>query len=283
MIRNPSVATTVQTQMPSHTELDRTPRSPRIKLFSPRLLPLLMGLALLALWYFQTRTPGQASFVLSSPQAVWDEFISMVNKGTFWTNLGTTLVQIALGLFLGVSVAFALGYAIARSRLLERMIGPYAVGFQAVPIIAIAPTLIILFGPGIATNSVICALIVFFPMLINTMVGMRSADPDLKQLMRSLHASRWQMFRYLELPAALPSLFGGLKISTTLAVIGAVVGEAINASAGLGFLIYSSRYAYKTAGVYVGIFTLTALALVLYEIVARIERAVLAWQRAGRS
>ncbi|RPI93091.1 MAG: ABC transporter permease subunit [Chloroflexi bacterium] len=163
---------------------------------------------------------------------------------------------------------------------MEGLLGPYAVGFQAVPIVAIAPVLIRFFGPGIATNSVIVALIVFFPMLVSTIVGMRSADPDLQALMRSLAATRWQTFTRLEVPSALPSLFGGLKVSTTLAVAASVVGEAISSTAGLGFLVYSSRYVFNPAGVLVGVITLTALALALYEVVARLERRLLAWQRA---
>jgi NitT/TauT family transport system permease protein len=249
----------------------------------PRLrwLPLLVGVLIIGLWYFQTRGEGGNSFVLASPGAVIDEFIRLLANGSLLRHIGTTLLEIALGFGAGVGLAFLLGYGIARNRFLEQLLGPYAVGFQAVPIVAIAPVLIRFFGPGLATNSVICGLIVFFPMLMSTIVGMRNIDHDLEALMRSLNATRWQTFTRLEIPGALPSLLAGLKISTTLAVAATVVGEAISSTAGLGFLIYSSRYVYNTAGVLVGVFTLTALALLLYELVVRLERRLLAWQRLG--
>ena len=247
-----------------------------------RWLPLLLALVVLLVWYLLTRDSASASFVVAPPQAVAQQFVTLLANGTLIRHIGTTLVEIALGFALGVGCAFILGYGIAKNKLLEQLIGPYAVGFQAVPIVAIAPVLIRFFGPGLISNGIICALIVFFPMLVSTIVGVRNVDPDLRDLMRSLTATPWQMFTRLEVPAALPVLFGGLKISTTLAVAAAIVGEAVSSNAGLGFLIYSSRYVYDTSSVLVGVFTLTALALVLYEVVARIERRWLAWQRRGR-
>jgi NitT/TauT family transport system permease protein len=244
-----------------------------------RWLPVLIGLCVLLLWYVMTRDQAGAGFVVASPVAVAEQFVSLLGNGTLLRHVGTTLVEIVLGFALGVGCAFILGYGIARNSLLEQVLSPYAVGFQAVPIVAIAPVLIRFFGPGLVSNGIICALIVFFPMLVSTIVGVRSVDPNLRDLMRSLTATPWQMFTRLEVPAALPVLFGGLKISTTLAVAAAVVGEAISANAGLGFLIYSSRYVYDTSSVLVGVFTLTALALALYELVSRIERRWPAWQR----
>jgi NitT/TauT family transport system permease protein len=248
-----------------------------------RWLPPVIALVSLGLWYFLTRDQSGAAFLVASPDAVARQFVTTLLNGSLLRHIGTTLLEIALGFVLGVGCAFVLGYGIARNTLLEQVVSPYAVGFQAVPIVAIAPVLIRFFGPGIVSNGIICALIVFFPMLVSTIVGIRNVDPDLRDLMRSLSATRWQTFVRLEIPAALPVLFGGLKISTTLAVVGAVVGEAISADAGLGFLIYSARYVYDTSLVLVGVFTLTALALGLYGLVSRVERHALAWQRRGRS
>jgi NitT/TauT family transport system permease protein len=247
-----------------------------------RWLPALVALLVLLLWYILTLDNRSAAFVVAPPLAVAQQFITLLANGTLLRHVGTTLIEIALGFTLGVGCAFVLGYGIAKNSLLEQVISPYAVGFQAVPIVAIAPVLIRFFGPGLISNGIICALIVFFPMLVSTIVGIRSVDPNLRDLMRSLTATPWQMFTRLEIPAALPVLFGGLKISTTLAVAAAVVGEAISANAGLGFLIYSSRYVYDTSSVLVGVFTLTALALALYALVSRVERRWLAWQRRGR-
>jgi len=252
--------------------------SPRHPARPYRLLPVLLGVLVLLFWYFQTRDQA-ASFVVAPPLAVAEQFITSVANGTLLRHVGTTLLEIGIGFALGVSTAFVLGYGIARNTILDQTLSPYAVGFQAIPIVAIAPVLIRFFGPGVVTNGIICALIVFFPMLMSTIVGIRNIDPTLRDLMQSYAATRWQMFLKLEIPAALPVLFGGLKVSTTLAVAAAVVGEAVSAQAGLGFLIYSSRYVYDTASVLVGVFTLTALALLLYEVVSRVERRLLAWQQ----
>ncbi|MBN1566123.1 MAG: ABC transporter permease, partial [Anaerolineae bacterium] len=150
---------------------------------------------------------------------------------------------------------------------------------QAVPIVAIAPLLIIWFGAGIASKVIVCALLVFFPMLVNTVIGMRNIPPELRDLMRSLEATPIQTFFQLELPAAMPIVIGGLKVSATLSVIGAVVGEFVSASEGLGYLISFGRGTYDTPLVIAAVFTLTALALVLYGIASLLESLLLDWQQ----
>jgi NitT/TauT family transport system permease protein len=144
--------------------------------------------------------------------------------------------------------------------------------------VAIAPLLVIWFGPGRISKVMICALIVFFPILINTIVGVRSVPQDLYDLMRSLRATRWQIFTKLEIPAALPVLLGGLKIGATLSVIGAVVGELVGADQGLGFLINIGRGVYDTTLVYVAVITLVVLAMALFTLVAALEWWFLRWR-----
>ena len=149
---------------------------------------------------------------------------------------------------------------------------------------AIAPLLIIWFGPGLLSKVLISALIVFFPMLINTVVGLRSVEPELLDLMRSLRATRWQIFAKLEVPSALPVLLAGLKVGATLSVIGAVVGEFAGAKRGLGFLITLSNNAlFDTAMMFVAILTLVVIALSLYGLVAYVERKASVWRRNGRN
>ncbi|MFN3742823.1 MAG: ABC transporter permease, partial [Anaerolineales bacterium] len=152
------------------------------------------------------------------------------------------------------------------------------VASQAVPMVAVAPLLVIWFGPGMISKVLICALIVFFPILINTIVGIRGVPRSLYDLMYALHATRWQILRYLEIPAALPVFLGGLRIGATLSVIGAVVGELVGADRGLGFLINVGRGQYDTALVFVSIFMLVFLALTLYGLVMFLER----WLLRGR-
>ncbi len=162
---------------------------------------------------------------------------------------------------------------------MERLLAPFVVASQSIPIVAIAPLLVIWFGPGLFSKVLICALIVFFPILINTIVGMRSVPEDLRDLMRSLQATRWQTLTLLEMPAALPVFLGGLRVGATLSVIGAVVGEFIGADKGLGFLINQGRGVYDTALVFVAVFTLIAMALALYGMVVLLEARLLSWQQ----
>jgi NitT/TauT family transport system permease protein len=193
-------------------------------------------------------------------------------------NTAVTLVEILSGLLAGVLMATVLGYLVAKSRALERVLSPYLVASQAIPLVAIAPLLVIWFGPGMFSKILICALIVFFPVLVNTVVGIRAVPSALYDLMRSLRATRKQILLKLEIPAALPIFLGGLRVGATLSVIGAVVGELVGADMGLGFLVNVGRGQYDTALVFVAVFTLILLALVLYGVVAWVERKLLSWQ-----
>ena len=183
------------------------------------------------------------------------------------------------GLALGISVAAILGYILAKSRTAERVLAPYIVASQSIPIVAIAPLLVIWFGSGRLSKVLISALIVFFPILVNTVVAVRTVPEDLRDLMRSLQATRWQVFSKLEIPAAMPVLLGGLKIGATLSVIGAVVGEFVAADEGLGFLINLARGMYDTPMVFVAVLTLIAMALLLYSVVVVLEIRLLYWQQ----
>jgi NitT/TauT family transport system permease protein len=232
----------------------------------------------LLLWWLVTRLSGLPAFILPPPGLVAARFWSALVDGSLLVDTAATLLEVLLGLFFGTVVAALLGYGLARSRLFERLLSPYLVATQAIPIVAIAPLLVIWFGPGMFSKVLICALIVFFPVLVNTVVGVRAVPRPLHDLMGSLRATRFQTLRLLEFPAALPILLGGLRIGATLSVIGAVVGELVGSDRGLGFLINAARGRYDTALVFVAVFTLVALALILYGLVAWLERRLLAWQ-----
>jgi NitT/TauT family transport system permease protein len=232
----------------------------------------------LGLWQGVIWLGNYPTFILPSPLDVANTLGQTLADGTLWRHAQVTLSEIFAGLGLGLVTATVLGYALARSPALERLLAPYIVASQSVPVVAIAPLLIIWFGSGRLSKVLICALIVFFPVLVNTMVGIRSVEKDLRDLMRSLGASRWQTFRMLEVPAALPVLFGGLKIGVTLSVVGAVVGEFVGADQGLGFLINQARGLYNTPLVFVAILALVAIALSLYGIVMLLEMWLLRWR-----
>jgi NitT/TauT family transport system permease protein len=250
----------------------------KVRRQSPFILIFSAGLAIL-LWRVVVQVGDFPAFILPSPGLVGERFIRAVSDGTLLRHSLVTLGEVMAGLGLGVSTATILGYTLAKSRSLERFLSPYIVASQSIPIVAIAPLLVIWFGSGIFSKVLICSLIVFFPVLINTVVGMRSVPEELRELMRSLQASRWQTLRYLEFPAALPVFFGGLRIGATLSVIGAVVGEFVGADRGLGFLINQGRGVYDTALVFVAVFTLIVMALTLYGIVSLLEAHLLSWQR----
>ncbi|MBI3763772.1 MAG: ABC transporter permease [Chloroflexi bacterium] len=237
------------------------------------------GVVAVMIWELVIRLGNYPAFILPPPGRVLARGLIVAADGTLWRHTRVTLSEILLGLALGLIVAWGLGYLLAKSRTLERALSPYIVASQSVPIVAIAPLLVIWFGSEITSKVLICALIVFFPVLINTIVGIRSVEPELRDLMRSLKATRGQTFLKLEVPAALPALLGGLKIGATLSVIGAVVGEFVGADAGLGFLINAGRGLYDTALMFVAIFVLVAIALSLYGLVALLERWLLAWRR----
>ena len=232
----------------------------------------------LLLWAFAARFGNLPSFMLPGPGQVWDRLLLTLKDGTLAAHTAVTLSEVLAGIWLGVGSAVILGYWLAKSRRLERILSPYLVASQAVPVVAIAPLLIIWFKNGLFSKVLICALIVFFPVLVNTIVGVRSVPEDLRDLMRSLKATRWQTLRYLEIPASLSILLGGLRIGATLSVIGAVVGEFAGADRGLGFLINVGRGLYDTELVFVAVFTLIAMALLLYAIVILLERRLLSWQ-----
>ena len=238
---------------------------------------LLALLVFVLLWAGLVRWRRYPSFILPSPGQVWAKFLAVAADGTLWRHARITLAEIAGGLLLGLSLAVLLGYGVAKSRLLERLLSPYIVASQAIPIVALAPLLVVWFGFGGLSKVLVCALTVFFPALVNTVVGLRSVEEDLMALMRSLQASRRQIFTMLELPAALPVLLGGLKVGVTMAVIGAVVGEFVGADRGLGFLINLSRGILDTPLLFVALFTLVAIALALYLAVNWLESRLIRW------
>jgi NitT/TauT family transport system permease protein len=243
----------------------------------------LLGVLLLAAglfaWDSLVRWQQLPAFILPAPALVAQKFWSALADGTLLHHTQVTLIEIGVGLVIGLSTAFALGYVLGKNRTLEHIASPYIVASQSVPVVAIAPLLIIWLGSGLWSKIIVAALISFFPMLISTIVGIRSVDPDLHDLMRSLRASRSQLFWKLEAPAALPVLLGGLKLSVTLAVVGAVAGEFVGADAGLGFLINLGRGILDTPLMFVAVLALVLIAQALYFAVALLERHFLRWQR----
>ncbi len=245
-----------------------------------RLGALLAAVAvLIAAWQVLVLINNYPAFILPGPQAVWTELWRAIQTPMFWGHIGITLIEVLSGLLIGALLAIVLGYVLAKSATLNSILSPLIVASQAVPIVAVAPLLAIWFGYGLTPKIVTSALIVFFPILITVASGLRSIEPNLRDLMRSLQANRRQMFLKLELPAALPIILSGLKVGATLAVIGAIVGEFVNSDQGLGFLIKQGNGEYNTARTFVALIALMVMALSMYGSVALLERKWLAWKK----
>jgi len=244
-----------------------------------RLLGILSILLFIPIWELIVRASDLPKFILPSPLDIWTRFLKSLNDGSLLYHTGITFIEVLLGLLAGTLFATIVGYMLAKSKTLEKILSPYLVASQAIPVVAIAPLLVIWLGDGILSKVVICALIVFFPVLINTIVGVRAVSSPLYDLMNSLRANRLQILLKLEIPASLPVLLGGLRIGATLSVIGAIVGELVSADRGLGFLLQLGDFQYDTSMVFVAVFMLIALALLLYGMVTLLERRFLKWMK----
>jgi NitT/TauT family transport system permease protein len=229
--------------------------------------------AFLAIWQVVVIVSGFPPFILPAPGAVLARWVSALAAGTLAPHLVATLQEVVLGFAVGAGSALVVGYALARSALIERLLSPYLVAAQATPILALAPLIALWFGPGLLGKVLICALIVFFPVAVATMVGIRSVDAGLLELGRSLRATRRQILTTLEIPAALPSILGGMRVGVTLAVVGAIVGEWAGAERGLGVLINLARGSlFDIPLMFATLLTIALVGIVLYLIVILIER-----------
>ncbi|HLG73880.1 MAG TPA: ABC transporter permease [Chloroflexota bacterium] len=243
---------------------------------------LLISLAVgIGLWWGIVAATGLPKFVLPTPWEVLQRLVDYVPTGQLQLHFETTIAEALLGGLLGVAFGLLSGYALAKSVVAEKLVGPYLVASQSVPVVAFTPILILWFGTGLTSKVIICAVIVFFPMTISTMVGLRSVDPGLIELMRTFRADRWQVLRMVELPAALPSIFGGLKVGGTLSILGAVVGEFVGAKRGLGFLVNYAAFQLDTPLMFVGLFCLVALGVAVFSLVSLAERRALHWRTHG--
>jgi NitT/TauT family transport system permease protein len=240
------------------------------------IVPIVVVFAMFVLaWKALVVVTGLQPFILPPPEAVAARFVSAWSDGTFAPHFLTTLREVVLGFVLGAGSALVVGYLLARSAFVERVLSPYLVAAQATPILTLAPLIAIWFGPGLLGKVLICAVIVFFPVAIATMVGIREVDRSLLEMSRAFRASRLQTLLRVEIPGALPSIFGGLRVGATLAVIGAVVSEWAGADNGLGVLLLiakGSRFDMPLA--LATLVTIAALGVACYLVVVAVERRV---------
>lgn len=239
-----------------------------------RALPIVAALVVAVVgWKAIVVLTGLPPFILPPPEQVFARLVTAVAEGTLQPHLLATIVEVLLGFLVGAGLALVTGYALARSALVERFLSPYLVAAQATPILALAPLLALWFGQGLEGKVIICALIVFFPVAVATMVGVRTVDEGLLELGRSLRASRLQVLTTLEIPAALPVILGGMRVGVTLAVVGAIVGEWAGAREGLGVLVNLARGSlFDIPLMFAALVTIAGLGVGLYTVVVLVER-----------
>jgi NitT/TauT family transport system permease protein len=250
------------------------PVQPRRRRILGIVWPVALSLVVfVAAWQAVVFVSGLPSFVLPGPWTVLERFARAWTDGTMWPHVAQTLVEILLGFAIGASIALAVGVLLARSRLAERLLSPYLVAAQATPVLALAPLIVLWFGNGLSSKLVITTLIVFFPVAVATMVGIRSVDPRLLEMARSFRATPWQTIARVEVPAALPAILGGMRVGVTLAVIGAIVGEWAGGEKGLGVLINIARASlFDTPLMFAALATLALIGVTLYLVMVIIER-----------
>lgn len=241
---------------------------------------LLVGgflVTILLVWHFSVTVFGISQLIFPGPLAVAKSLYDSIASGELVGHLWVTLYEILVGFAFGAVLGFVLGCLIGQSALLEAVLYPYVVAFQTMPKVAIAPLFVLWFGFGTMSKVIITATIVFFPVLANTIAGLRSAPRDQIDLMLAFTASPWHIFRMVRLPQALPYVFAGLDIGIVLAVIGAIVGEFVGAQAGLGYMILQRNFSMDASGMFAILIVLSVIGIVLHAIVRFIARRVIFW------
>jgi NitT/TauT family transport system permease protein len=240
-----------------------------------------VGILLAVLWQALVVIGNYPRFLLPGPLVVLERFARAVAEGTIAPHAAATLLAVGLGLLVGVSSALVVGIVLARSAFAERLLSPYIVAAQATPILALAPLIVLWFGTSLLSKVLICALICFFPMAVATTVGLRSVDARLVELARSLRATQRQVLTQIEVPSALPQILGGLKVSVTLAVVGAIVADwVVNDRYGLGVLLNLARASlFDIPLMFATLLTIAAIGVALYLAVVLVERRLTrGWQ-----
>jgi NitT/TauT family transport system permease protein len=240
------------------------------------LIPLVF-VVFVGAWEWVVRAWSVEAFLVPAPSTVAAALARGVRSGLYLANFWVTLSEALLGFVIAAAAGIVLGAVIAQFRLLERTFYPYLVALQTLPKIAIAPLIIVWFGFGMSSKVIVAATVAFFPVLVNVIVGLKTIDAAKLDLMRSLRASRWQTFRLVTFPNALPFVFAGLDIAIVFSVLGAIVGEFVGAQKGLGNLILQFNFSLDIAGVFAVLILLSVMGVALHLIMQAVQRHVIFW------
>jgi NitT/TauT family transport system permease protein len=234
--------------------------------------------ALIILWDLALKAFHVPPYLVPSPSKVWDALSQGVQDGVLVHHTMVTTKEIVVGYAAGSGLGIVLGIFISQYVTVERIVYPYVIALNAVPKVAVAPLMVVWFGVGLASKVIIAALVSFFPLLVNVVLGLKSTEADQLKLMHSLTASRWQTFYMVQLRNALPSIFAGLEVAIVLSVVGAIVGEFVSAQEGLGYYIDEMNAMVNTAGMFAALIILSVLGYTMSKIVRLVARKVVFWR-----
>ncbi|KPJ54883.1 hypothetical protein AMJ47_02310 [Parcubacteria bacterium DG_72] len=237
----------------------------------------------LLLWEAIIKLFNISEFLLPSPSKVFNTYVSMALRGKLFFHTWITTLEALTGFVMGSFIGIVLGYIVSKSKILDKSLSPFIIAAQTTPKLALAPIFLIWFGFGLLSKIFITALIVFFPIFVNTAVAIKSINPNLKSVMRLARANKWQVFKNLEIPSSLPMLFAGFKSGITLAMVGAVVGEFVGANAGLGYLIIFGTGYLDTAIVFASVIQLIIIGIIFYEIISIIGSKIMRWHESEKN
>jgi NitT/TauT family transport system permease protein len=243
--------------------------------------PLLLVGFLLA-WHYYVITAHVSAFILPSPVVVWYAFLYLLATPSTWMHVWVTIAETLGGFAIAAIGGVLLGVAVGKLRWLERTLNPFIIASQVVPKVALVPLFIVWFGFGSTSKIIVSAVIAFFPIFTNTVLGVKSIDAGHSDVMTSLNASRIARFWRLELPSAAPYILTGMEVGVVLAIIGCVVAQFLGGNAGLGYLLVAQMNAYQTDLLFAVILLLTLVGFMFYAAVGLARRLLIPWHEAGR-
>lgn len=252
--------------------------SNRAKLLPYVTTPVLL-IILIAIWHSYVTFSGVSPFILPSPYSVWTAWIAMLYDPRAWQHTLMTVYATLAGFAWALVVGVGLGVLIGRFRWLEQTLNPFIVATQVVPKVAFVPLFVVWFGFGLTAKVIVAAVLAFFPILTNTVLGVKSVDAGHRDVATSLNATSWQRFRRLELPSSLPYILTGMEVGIVLAIIGAIVGEYLGGTQGLGYMMIARMNAFATNELFAVIIHMTLLGFIFYFAIGFLRRILIPWHQ----
>lgn len=243
--------------------------------------PLILAVFVL-LWQAYVMATGVSPFILPAPGAVWTAWVAMLSDPRAWHHTMMTAYATISGFFFATIIGVGLGIIIGRVRWVEQTLNPFIVATQVVPKVAFVPLFIVWFGFGISSKVIVAAVLAFFPILTNTVLGVKSVETGHRDVVTSLNATSWQKFWRLEFPSSLPYILTGMEVGVVLAIIGAIVGEYLGGSSGLGYMMISRMNAFATNELFAVMIHMTLLGFAFYFLIGALRRVLIPWHQSSK-